>query len=396
VPAKKNNPGQPCCAAACDDLCFHVIGCNADIVGATINVFVTGTPGTIIATGTTDANGEKCFALAAYSGSSLSYTVTPPDLTDFQARSGVLIGKWCGRTVEVTLPTAVVAGTPAEGGGTVNVLLTRCDGTTPWSGQLVEIKVSLTVETSGYTDSNGRVTLNVTANGSSAYYIRSYTTAPASQLNSATFVLSAGECADVHMRMTNNILIPCNPDLEAVITERTCTVGTDDAQKLCCSDCFPDTIPRYLDGTDPKGIVPDGSTASNCTFASDTLAFTPSVTGKIWDASRPAFYYSINCTGSGVVLRKVLNAFSLLCRMQGTDGFGLPYTCYLKDTGSAYGPTYDSGDITATSITCDPFSATFDMPAKTWSYYRILGGSYDFGSPCGTLTMAAHTITITE
>jgi hypothetical protein len=388
---KKHNPGCPCCGAACADLCFHVTGCGSDIASATIDVFVTGSPGTIIATGTTDANGEKCFTLSAYSGSSLSYTVTPPG-TGFDPKTAVLVGNWCGRTVSVLLTPGTIAGTPSESGGTVNVLLTRCDGTTPWSGQLVEIKVSLSVITSGYTDANGRVTLTITADGSSAYYIRSYTTAPASQLNSATFILSAGECADAHMRMTNNMLILCNPDTEEVITERTCGGGTPDVRKTCCSYCAPETLASVLSLADPQAHL------GSCVFGSTEVEMTGWFTydDTIWRGfTSTGIYYTLTCSPTGFTLHKSSGWGVLRCGVSvPTPPFG-SYTCVLCETGTGNEAGY-SETVSSASATCDPLAMTFNMPAKTWTYYKQnpSTGAIDTSVSCGTVTMNAHTISV--
>ena len=50
-------------------------------------------------------------------------------------------------------------------------------------------------------------------------------------------------------------------------------------------------------------------------------------------------------------------------------------------------------DIEATSYTCAPFSATFDVPEITLTCNRVT-----IGTPvsCGTRTIAAHTITVYE
>jgi hypothetical protein len=393
---KPGNPGCSCCDPACEELCFHVLGCGHDFEGVEIEVFETGVPGTILDSGFTDANGDVCFDMSAHAGDSLSYRAIPPDLTDFAELTNVLIGNWCGRTVEVNMPPATIAGVPAEGGGTVNVLFTKCNGSSPWATATTELKVLFDVEDTATTGSDGRAVLEGVADGSSAYYVRAYRPTDGTAFNSPTFILDPGECADVHIRLTDNDSLPCNPDTECTITIRTCEPGSDAIAKQCCEDCFPDTVSSALEVSDPEGVIFDGTGASLCDFTLDEFVASGGRFSTGWGAVRSLFLYSITCSGAGVTLRKSFPAFSWTCTITGTDPYGLPYTCYLRETGTGAAPGYDSGEITATSIVCDPFSATFDLPAKTWTYYRIIAGSYDLAHPCGTMTLPAHTITVIE
>jgi hypothetical protein len=382
---KPGNPGCSCCDPPCDELCFHAVACGHNYAGVEIRVFATATPGTILASGTTDTSGNICFDLAAHAGTSLSYRAIPPDLDDFGELTSVLIGNWCGRTIEVDIPPATVPGTPAEGGGTINVLLTRCDGTTPWSGQTVEIKVSLTVVTSGTTDASGRVTLNVTADGSSAYYVRSYTTSPTGNLNSATFILTAGECADVHMRMTHTGL-PCNPDTEAVITERTCSTGTSDTMRRCCEYCFPDTLPGrlFLSGVDAAGMINTGGGWSSVGTCDDVELDWYLGEWRATSVTPAACCHNVDI-GGGITWRACAR-FVLRCKL---DAYGDPWI-FLEMLADSYKTTSPGGgvcghsyEVPATSITCDPFAATFDFPSLPSSMCPTRDGIF----PTQTLTV---------
>jgi hypothetical protein len=385
---KKHNPGCPCCGAACADLCFHVTGCRDDIQNATVNVFVTGSPGTIIATGTTDANGEWCEDLSAYSGSSLSYAVTTPG-SAFVAVTAVLIGNWCGRTVEVRLVPGTIAGTPAEAVGTVNVLFTRCDGTTPWASATVEIKVGLDVENSGTTNASGMVSIVVPTGV--AYYVRAYRPTDNSPLNSGTFTLSAGKCADALIRRSNDDMLPCNPDTEAVITVRDCTSGSPDVRKTCCSYCAPDTLASVLSVDDPQAHL------GSCVFGNVDLQvagwYTESDTR--WDGFYGGMNYYLTCSPTGFTLRKASGWNVLRCMVSVPNPPFPPYTCYLCETGTGTAAFYNE-TVNSASATCSPLAMTFNMPAKTWTYYKFnrYTGAMDTSVSCGTVTMNAHTISV--
>jgi hypothetical protein len=387
---KPGNPGCSCCDPPCDELCFHAVACGHNYAGVEIRVFATATPGTILASGTTDASGNICFDLAAYAATSLSFRAIPPDLDDYGELTNVLLGNWCGRTVEVDIPPATIPGTPAESSGTINVLLTRCDGTTPWSGQTVEIKVLLTVVASGTTDANGRVAFTVTADGSSAYYVRSYTTSPTGNLNSATFTLAAGQCADVHMRMTHTGL-PCNPDTEAVIVKRTCSTSTPDTPKRCCEHCFPDTLPSVLRvyDVDALGMINTGggwSVSGTC----DAVPIYYNPLGLYWAANGGAAsecFHDFDL-GGGIIYRQFAR-FQMTCK---PDAYGNPWI-YLKMGAESYktaapgeGLCYHELEVPASSITCDPFAATFDFSSLPMAFIPCTGRDGLFPSQTLTVT----------
>jgi hypothetical protein len=69
---------------------------------------------------------------------------------------------------------------------------------------------------------------------------------------------------------------------------------------------------------------------------------------------------------------------------------GWPLFCPIESVVSCQ---KSSGWVDATSYTCDPFSATFDIPALTLNGYVRGGCGYVLS---GTKTIPARTITVTE
>jgi hypothetical protein len=402
---KKNTPAKPCgCSVnTCDPTCFTVKACGVNANGATVDVYETNAPSVILATGNTNSAGRVCIDLTNHASKAMSASFSFGSGNDYAAKTTSLLGSPCGRSYTATLTPATDAATNAETNGTVNVTFTRCDGTTPWTNATVEIKVSLDVEGTGTTNATGQVSITVPTGVS--YYVRAYRPTDNSPLNSGTFTLGAGKCADALIRRSNDDGTPCNPDTEAVVTVRDCTPGVPAGDRQCCAPCAPDTIPTPLYLDDPGGWSSFAADTNRppveCTTVSESCTLTGSLGGS-WSGTMPlpapvtlrggAARYIVTCRSDGVYLSKQVTAW-----VGFTDPYGYLCASYLYGTtifGKGQILTYS---VKATSVTCDPFSATFDMPEKIVPLVRASGlPPNQIPIACTNCTLPPHTITVTE
>lgn len=398
---KKNTPAKPCgCSVnTCDPTCFTVKACGVNANGATVDVYETNAPSVILATGNTNSAGKVCIDLTNHASKAMSASFSFGSGNDYAAKTTSLLGSPCGRSYTATLTPATDAATNAETNGTVNVTFTRCDGTTPWTNATVEIKVSFDVEGTGTTNATGQVSITVPTGV--AYYVRAYRPTDNSPLNSGTFTLGAGKCADALIRRTNDDGTPCNPDTEAVITVRDCTPGEPGGLRVCCATCAPDTLPKYLAFSDPEGQQftqpPLGGGVAVCikTQVSGTLSF---YTGTSWRNALSGTGNAgllMKCEAGGIYLEKNMTVYCREASSYGTDCFYGKRTLIPSPVpGGCTEAGFYVQRVLATSVTCDPFSATFDMPAQDFPgyYWSSTSGCV----ACGTKTVPAHTITVTE
>jgi hypothetical protein len=406
---KKNTPAHPCCGVNCANTCFRVTACGSNANGANVQVYATNATNSILASGNTASNGVVCLGLGNWSTWSLGASASFGSGNDYTNASTMLLGNPCGRSYTLPLTPATDAATNAEANGTVNISFDRCDGVTGWANANAEVKVSLSVINSGVTDANGHVSITVAADGTNSYYVRVYRPTDNAPLNSGTFLLAAGKCADAAMRLSHNAT-PCNPDTEAVVTVRDCADGEPGGLRVCCRACSPDTLPRNITLTDDVGCVPAGD------FFQECEASTGSITaamhrGWLFCPSTMTFQYcGPNSAGWGLAFGRVYSGGIFQpCQAFGGGGeASVNYAVQCTDTSiqlsyyivgacvftDSYGNICrvtggTNGNVLADSFTCDPFSATFTVPT-----FNLTGSNY--GVPCATLTIPARTITVTE
>jgi hypothetical protein len=397
---KKNTPAHPCCGVNCANTCFRVTACGSNANGANVQVYATNATNSILASGNTASNGVVCLGLGNWSTWSLGASATFGSGNDYTTASTMLLGNPCGRSYTLPLTPATDAATNAEANGTVNISFDYCDGVTGWANANAEVKVSLSVINSGVTDANGNVSITVAADGTNSYYVRVYRPTDNAPLNSGTFLLAAGKCADAAMRLSHNAT-PCNPDTEAVVTVRDCADGLPGGQRICCASCAPDTLPRYLCFTDPEGRQftppPLGGGVAVCSDASvtDTLSYYPGIYWGYFLAGSGNASLLMKCEAGGIYLEKNMTVYCRESSAYGTDCyFGKRTLIPFPVPGGCTEAGFYVQRVLATSVTCDPFSATFDMPSQDFPgyYWSTTSGCV----ACGTKTVPAHTITVTE
>jgi hypothetical protein len=310
---KRHNPGCPCCAAACNDLCFVATACCQIADGAVIDVFATAAPGVILATGTVGPSGTLCLNLSAYAGVSLSYSASYRT-ADYEALAGILVGDWCGKTIRLDFAPALIGGGPTR---------RLCCGSC-WPDTL-PTPMSLS-------DPSGRLTATKDAYGSTSCTLSSLT-------RSLTPYSRPG--------------LGCNARLSLIPAP----VG------LCfdrptCLDNFLDEeyIPSSIDPTEYRSAA---AYYLYCDETDDTIRLDVLCGGKCW----------------------------VLCN-DAPCGAPPSQTWRLRAL-SVVPASWKS--ITPTSLVCDPFSATFDVPA----YSFTLAACSPCGESAGTFSWPARTITVT-
>jgi hypothetical protein len=403
---RKNNPGCPCCIEDCPETCFRVLGCCAPFEGAAISVFETGAPGTVLESGTTDANGEWCVDLSSYTSLSLSVTVS--DVGDFDGLTEVILGSPCGRTFEYTLEPSESTGGGTS--GTLTVTLVDEDGFPVTSGTAyvvdpadpLDFVASATMNGSGVVTFTG-LTVPFT------YFFRG----PNLQ-NFPEFTLECEGSADAKYAFLGE-------GQEWTFVGIDCT---EPGPRLCCPTCETTTLPESMCLTDPGGPEAGGSglfcaeidcaeteftaTLLGAHYASDcesvwsggcsnasAYAVCPrgDIVGPIGGLS--AIAYNMFCTDAGLYLQ--VDRY-LFC--ESTDAYGnlvrCGELCTLAGAPYPFGvkPVFkSSGLIAATSVTCSPFSATFDIPSYSINCYTKTGFVWVYS---GTRSFDARTITVVE
>lgn len=412
---KKNNPGEPCCnGETCPETCFRVLGCCTPFSGATVTVFETGDPGTTLESGTTDANGEWCVDLSSYTSLSLSVTVS--DVGDFDELTEVLLGSVCGRTFEYTLDPTEGASSGTSGKLTVTFLT---EGGSPITGAVTAGKV-LRVDTSAevgsaFPDGSGVAVFTGLPIGV-ALFVRSPIGGGGNGQNfDTTFTLTCEGSASAREGDEFG---------EGQIWSFTSIDCTEGGPRLCCPTCETTTLTESMCLSDPGGPASGGSGTSCAEVDCSETTFTATLTGthyysdceSVWtggcsNASRyaecprgdktgpigglSAIAYNMFCTDSGLYLQ--VDRF-LYC--ESTDSYGNPERCgELCTLGGLPYPfgvkpvLKSSGLIAATSVTCSPFSATFDIPGYSINCYTKTGVIWVYS---GTRSFSARTITVTE
>jgi hypothetical protein len=398
VPLKTASPACPCCEGPCAPTCFTVTACGKPAEGATVTVKTAG--GTTVASGTTDADGRWCVDLSSFTGQTLYATVDYRPADYFQLK-GVLLGNFCGKAVAYTLAPGSDTCTDR---GMVHVRVEDCDGN-PVSGAHVSIRRSFdgSLITGGTTGAGGEITWHITA--PSAIRVDVVKAWGGGTQTVATPDLSLTCTADITFRLSASYPAT-HCDDEVAVTQ---TDAAAPETRCCCLDCAPaDSLACTLDLDDPYGKSADGQACTDpygrpangpqCdldgiprTIASTTpQTWTGTSTGVPVGAS--VADYTMTCTGAGLTLRKRLD---FAC----CDDWCAALPCCVRDPdhGHKLGIRYEH-TVTATSVTCEPFAATFDFPAASFPLFQMVRDAYggEAAVPCGTIELPEHSVTVTE
>ena len=394
---KKRQPGCPCCTdgVTCALTTFTITKCCGTVaVGATVTVK---NGSTVVGTCTTNSSGVCTIDLSAYiSVYSLTVTVSYQP-TYYQQYTNVLLGSQCGRSYQYTLqPIYSTTG----GCGSVTVRTLQCDNATPYGSVPVSLRLtgSGSLVASGTTDATtGVYTFTGITTGTS--YTVVGTSGRGELISSAPFTLACNE--DVRLRYSATYPPACSsPNYTNTATSGTVTYWN------CCSDCDPITVPQSLTLTDPNqpktgGLNPrSGTPAVACGTQSVVLSITDAVSCYRW--SWQGVTYIMACTGSGItltVVHSVLCGYAIAGNFYGCGTFdptlnGFGYSQLLGPQLATYAP------VTAASVTCSPFAATFNLPSKNLTMYQPNAVGYVLGQPiytftaCSSYTIPARTITI--
>jgi hypothetical protein len=406
---RKGTPGSPCCGTpvGCES-CFTIRGCNGEALpGALVEVYQPPAPfgdGSLVDSCTTASDGRCCIdfgVLGFFSG--LKATVTPPDTTQYRILNQALMPQNCGR--EYTY--ALAAGSEATGSGVSG----RVSVTANWcsfglhSPTTIQIKrvsdgALLGTASSGTAVFNSlplgvalEIFVGMTVAG--VFYGRTY----------PSFTLTC----EASVLITHDAAAACSH--AQVVTPIGCGSA---AQRVCCKACGLRTIPTLLDMDDPANLDPlVGDPGSNASFPNPSAscgdrgasALALSSYGASWTRSGPT-QYQMNCEADGsVVLSKragpiwVSAANPYGAELCASWHSGLP-----QPFGYPAAPqSFEWDRIPASAVTCNPFSATFLMPARAVQLWirRFVGTNGGTGSsallyPCGICTVGSHTIVVTE
>lgn len=411
---KKNQPGCACCSGPCTPTTFTVLKCcGTPSSGATVTIK---NGSTVVGTGTTNSSGVVTIDLSAYSSvPTLTVTVSYQP-TYYQQYTNVLLGSQCGRNYVYTL--AIIGSRSGATCGTIIITTTACNGTTILGGKAWTLyKASaggFAPYTSGTTDSStGKSTISGLTYGGAFDGYRFIVTDAAGTIVGTSFTLTSANCvASVVMRMATVAGSPCATPNDTVTLSGS---GGGLTFLNCCQDCDPITVPSNLTLVDPgipnyfTGIQTNPNLNYGCGTTSGTIPLTvstymggPYIPGcSMWNGydygrySKGYSVYGLSCTGSGIKL-SVSNG--VLC------GYQLSIAgrrcLVIKPGGGVGGQGVDyGGPISPASLTCSPFSATFNLPSVTLTMYDewfewppgVL-----HSDPCGSYTIPARTITITE
>lgn len=404
---KKNNPGCPCCTVDCDTTCFKATGCLVPAEGATVEVFATGTPGTVLYSGTLDVNGEWCVDLTAHAGTSLSVTISYGG--DFQDLTEILLGNPCGRTYEFVLTPVPTAG---GGGvaGTINVNVVWCGfGPQPDTDiQILGVNTPPTPNTllaSCTVDSLGNCTFTGIPTGIDiAIFVRMTILGIPYSRTYATWQL---EC-EADVAIVHDAQSVCSSS--QTITQIGC--GESEEQH-CCVTCTPELLPHSLCLTDECAgtSTSTGSDGFNarlcgaCESADTTLEYEDSqgITCEFFN-NGPGWwgvYQEQDLPGHPFPIGASYIEYRLICEVdhptlqirhtvlcQAQDAYGRWKLCRGSNAGTVDSPCWT--DLPAESFTCDPFTATFEMPEFT---INCTGFPLETNF---TRTIPARTITVVE
>jgi hypothetical protein len=412
---KKGQPGRPCCTPTNCQVCFTVTGCCEPLANATVQIYECNAPSTILHNGTTNSNGRYCVDLtnSNSNGKILCATVSYP--TDYLPETNSLLGWYCVRNYDISLQPGVVGSGNAGTAGKLTVTLIDESNAPVTSGTayVVDPLDPLNFVASGTMGANGVVTFTGIATNTNRFF-----RGPNLQ-NFPTFQIA---CEGVASAKYADLGI----GQEWSLTQVDCDVPTNG--RVCCDVCTPSTIPLSLTLTDPSAnwAATNGTngacgppTAANAVamnyaaFACDvpdwcnariqcgTVA--PGYSGQSGTASSNAnsytgaSFYSLWCDGTNSTWTlQVTSGVQCFCEC---CSYTFPTTncttCVKTLRGQDTNGPFTLWTVSATSITCDPFSLTFDLNAVSGGFVSCTGPCHNATS-CGNWSYPARTITITE
>jgi len=392
---KRNQPGCTCCTPAACTTIIHVNACFAPAVGASITVKTAG--GTIVATATTNSSGDASVNLAGYVGQTL-YAYVTYMLTDYNPYTGVLLGNFCGRTYFYTLDP--ISDTVGASCGTISITTTQCDGFTLLGGKAWTLQKASAGGWSTYaTGTTDATTAKSTVTGltyGGAYdYYRFLVTDAVGGVTGTTIILTSTNCvASCLMRMATSSRLPCTTPQDSIAYSGG---GGISYQRVCCSACAPGSTHRILYFHDPYPSSPvmssTGTCGTGCSFSPASVTpMSYTYNPNQWCCPTGPYDYScLSCNGSTVTLfySKRYKCSNVQPRILSSQW----WSCG-ADANYGFGVVGISGTVNASTLTCSPFSATFNIPATTINCYKQT--STTPMPVCGTILVPAHTITITE
>jgi hypothetical protein len=431
---KKHQPGCPCCAGPCTTT-IHVTACCVAANGATVTVKTAG--GTTVATGTTNSSGDASVVLTGYVGQTL-YAFVSYSTANYLPYTGVLMGNFCGRTYNYDLQPA--SDTFCNTCGTITITTTQCDGTTLLGGKAWTLQKAsaggFTTYATGTTDATtAKSTITGLTYGGAFDGYRFLATDATGGVTGTSILLTSTNCAaKCLMRMSTSSRFPCTTPQDAITYSGSGSQFTN--QRGCAPYCAPVTIPGNLTLYDPQampgisaGDVPAqadyypayrafGScggapfTFAPCdlysigfgTLYSDGFQINTAGTNNAgcypyWDL--PIYNYSASVyNGDYVILARYRMSFTSsgpqlqVGRIHGAF-YDSSHSCNNSNDSSASVLGMQFGTLLtaiAASVTCSPFSATFNLPSYTVPLYHFgwpayLDGSYTF--PARTITVHA-------
>jgi hypothetical protein len=399
--------------------------------------------GTVVATATTNSSGDASVALTGYVGQTL-YAFVSYSTTNYLTFTGVLMGNFCGRTYNYDLvPVSdTIGGTPC---GSITITTVACDGTTilgskAWTLQKASAGGYTTYATGTTDATTGKSTVTGATYGGAFDGYRFVVTDATGTIAGTAFVLTSTNCvASVVMKMSTASGSRCSTPNDTV----TLSAGGSGLiyQRGCAPVCAPVTVPGSLTLYDPQG--PYVSRRGQIGFSSNTTYYGGSGCSGFAYTFAPDSYG----TGSGLEINTAKTTNGGCYPYWFLEVDGMPYTydpsgtcykiAYYRLTFDSSGPllevgrihsgfttvgsasyscrglaattiTYQDGfcapsvggllggqlgnitAVAATSYTCNPFSATFNISSYTIALYS-------FGYPpayYGSYTFPARTITV--
>jgi hypothetical protein len=431
---KKHQPGCPCCAGPCITS-FYVTACCSPASNATVTVKTNS--GTTVTSGTTNSSGVVSLDLSGYTGQTL-YAFVSYSTANYLPYTGVLLGNFCGRTYNYSLTPVsdTIGGTAC---GQVIVKTFGCDGTTPYGGINVALYQSGSSSpiATGTTDATTGIYTFPGLSTSYSYYVKAGPT-PRSQpaQTTSTFTLTCSEKVDFIFNPTYPF-VPTGISCPASYTLTTLFGGGLTLERGCAPACGTVTVPGFLSLNDPLapnvvmganayttfwykasspctgrpftfqpgdgppylnsfgGLIINtaGTTNKSCTpywylemahydngyYGNCNLmgyyAMTLNASGPVLEAARYHSYVIFGPTGDWVSY----------CNGPGDQNTQYQGFCTTKYFDFRYASKILK--IAASSFTCSPFSAIFDMPAYDIDTTNSKGEK-------GVLTVPARTITV--
>jgi len=433
MPNKKNTPGCPCCTPAGCDVTFVITACCGPAVGATVTV--KDGSGTTKGTGTTNSSGSVTISLAGTSGQTLYVTVSY-DATEYDQYTSVLLGAHCGRTYAYTLTpkTETYGGTPC---GSITLSTVGCNGTTvlggkSWTLQKASAGGYFTYATGTTDATTGKSTITGATYGGAFDGYRFLVTDATGTITGTAFTLTSSNCAaSVVMRMSTVAGSPCSTPNDAVTLSGGSTGLT--SQRVCCASCGASNIPAVLTVVGfpstiayiPTKYIGLGYSYGPWTFLGGCSPLTINKGTGQWSPCQSTIWqpniFSSGYPCTGLITQQMayyvadggypwysyptLSCWSDYYNLNGkTKGFYLNITyqaigCFAQcgpygSTGPFWGATVS---VKASSVTCSPFSATFNIPDVGFSdFVSNCGWPNTFCSSIPAVLFPATTVTIHE